>query len=72
MKSEITSIRPAGHGHNRVTIQYTDGREYSAVTSHMYDTDDYRRDVFTTTDQRIKNRARRILIRMVKDVNGLR
>lgn len=72
MKTEITSIQFAGYGHKRVTIQFSDGKQYSAVTDNMPLVDSYKRDRFTTKDEREYRSARIHLIRFVKERNGLK
>ena len=72
MKTKIVSITTAGHGHNEVTIQYRNGKQYKAVTDQVYYTDDYRSEVFTRADQRRVNYAKRALINIVKRANGLK
>lgn len=72
MKAKITSIMPSGHGHKEVTIQYTNGKEYSAVTNNVPLIDAYNSDSSTVKEDREKKRATNQLIRMVKDENNLR
>lgn len=72
MKTKIISILPAGHGHNRVTIETADGREYSAVTDQTYLTDQYRRETFSRKGEREKRRADRALINIVKSKNKVK
>lgn len=72
MKTEITSVMPSGYGHKKVTIQFRNGREYSAVTDNMPLVDSYRRDIITAKDEREYRSARIRLIRFVKERNGLR
>lgn len=71
MKTEITSVMPSGYGHKKVTIQFRDGKEYSAVTDNMPLVDSYNRDIFTSKDEREYRSARYHLIRFVKERNGL-
>ena len=72
MKTEIDSIMPEGYGHKKVTIIYTNGKKYSAVTNDMPTVDAYRTEVFTRKDQRTVNAARRALINIVKRRHSLR
>jgi hypothetical protein len=66
MKTTILSIHPAGYGHNEVTIQYRNGKQYSAVTSNTIATDNYRSEPFTNADLRRIKAAGRELINIVK------
>lgn len=72
MKTEITSVMPSGYGHKKVTIQFRDGKEYSAFTDNMPLVDSYRRDIITAKDEREYRSAKIRLIRLVKERNGLR
>jgi len=72
MKTTITSIMPSGYGHKKITIVYSNGKEYSATTSCMNLCDSYSRDIFSRKDEREYNRASKALIRIVKQANGLR
>ena len=72
MKTEIVSVMPSGYGHKKVTIQFRDGKEYSAVTDNMPLVDSYRRDIITAKDEREYRSARYHLIHFVKERNNLR
>lgn len=72
MKSSLISILPAGYGHYKVTIEYTDGKLYNAVTNNNRAIDSFNTDVFLVKHQVEKNRAEKWLIRFVKDQNNLK
>lgn len=72
MKTQLISIMPSGYGHKKITIEYTDGKKYSSVTSNMGMVDAYNTEVFTRKQERKKAAALRQIIRFVKDTNGLR
>ena len=72
MKSQITSILSSGYGHKKVTITYSNGKNYSAVTDHMDLIDQYNSETFSRRQERERKRAIRCLIRIVKDRNNLR
>lgn len=72
MKTTITSIAPSGYGHKKITIQYMNGKEYSAITSCMPLTDAYRSDCYTQKEIREQKRAEKALIRLVKNAHNLR
>ncbi len=63
---------PSGYGHKKITIEYSNGKHYSAVTNFMKLYDDYNREVFTRKDEATQKAAEKQLIRFVKDQNGLR
>ena len=72
MKTEVISISFSGYGHNKVTIIYRNGKEYSAVTNMVYLTDAYKREWFTKREYREHRIARLKLIRFVKRENRLK
>ncbi len=72
MKTEIISIYPSGYGHKEITIRYTNGKEYKAVTSDMSTYDAYKSDWFTLKQKADQKRAEKQLIRYVKRVHNLR
>ena len=72
MKTEIISNKFVGSGHRRITIQYVNGKTYSAVTTDMGLTDALRGESITAADDRKTHSAARRLIRFVKDRNNLR
>jgi len=72
MKTQIDNIIPSGYGHFKVSITYSNGKLYSAVTTDTMAIDVYRSDTFTRTDERMQRQAEKQLIRIVKRANNLR
>lgn len=72
MKTTIISNTFVGSGHRRITIEYANGKTYSAITTNMGLTDDLRSELITKVDERRWRSANRRLIRFVKDRNNLR
>lgn len=63
---------PSGYGHKKVTIEYFNGKHYSAVTNNMPCFDAYNSEVITRKDETTQKAAEKQLIRFVKDANGLK
>ena len=72
MKTYIKSTYTSGYGHREIVIVYINNKEYKAITNNMPLYDEYKREIFTKKDERVQKYAKRALIRMVKDANGLR
>jgi len=71
MKTRIVSIVPSGYGHKKVTIEFRDGKEYSAVTDNMPLVDEYNAETFGICQEKNQRRATRRLIDIVKQRNLL-
>lgn len=72
MKTQITGTSPAGYGHQKITIIYTNGKNYSAVTNDMRAFDSYNSETFTRKDEHEQKQAEKSLIRFVKSQNNLK
>jgi hypothetical protein len=67
MKSYFIGKCFSGYGHNRITMMYRNGKEYSTVTSNTILTDEWQSD-----NDVIKRRAARQLMRIIKRARNLR
>lgn len=73
MKTRIHSILSAGYGHKKVTIEYSNGKLYSATTTDMPTFDEYNSgEAFTIKQVKTQKAAEKRLIRFVKRQNNLR
>lgn len=72
MKTTIYQVRHAGSGHKKITIEYSNGKLYSATTNDMPTWDAYNSDAFSLADEKRIKRAEKSLIRFVKRSNNLR
>jgi hypothetical protein len=73
MKTSIYSKKFTGYGHYKITIEYSDGKLYSATTTDMPTFDSaFNSDPVTKKQWAEKNRAEKQLIRYVKRENNLK
>lgn len=72
MKTTIYSTKFVGYGHQKITIEYSNGKLYSATTTDMPTFDAYKSDCFTKKQWAEKNRAEKQLIRFVKRKNNIK
>jgi len=73
MKTSIYSKKFVGYGHQKITIEYSNGKLYSAITTDMPTFDAaFNSNPFTKKQWSEKNRAEKQLIRFVKRANNLK
>jgi hypothetical protein len=72
MKTRIESISKVGYGHFKITIQYSNGKYYSTITTDTMCIDAFRSDEFTLKQKREVRQAYKELINKVKRANNLR
>jgi hypothetical protein len=71
MKTHLASVKFAGAGHYKITIQFRNEKYYEAITTDMELIDDYKSDIITIKDERRSNKAIKGLINVVKRANNL-
>lgn len=71
MKTRIITTMPTGYGHQRIAIEYRDGKIYDATINNMSLFDAYKSDTHTLKQEKDQRRAEKDLIRLVKSANGL-
>ena len=72
MKTSIYKIEKTGYGHWKVTIEYRNGKLYSAITTDSLSIDNLFMQTDTKKEVAISKRAEKALIRKVKRENNLK